>query len=103
MRRTRQVLAIVVVATALFADRGMAAPTMRPDPAPRAAGSLAGRFIDRLSRGFSRSVPVVLPRQARRAVLAVLPVRPSSGDQSFGLSHRPVSPFQFRLPPPPVA
>lgn len=100
MRRSRQVLAIVVVATALFADRGLAAPSSRPDPQPRPTGSIAGRFIGKLSRGLSRAVPVVMPRQGRPAFAVVALASPVSGDQSLGLPHPPLSPHEFRLPPP---
>jgi hypothetical protein len=100
MRRTRrQVLAVMLVATALCADRGLAAPSARPQ-AITPAGSRAGRLIDRLSRGLSRTVAVARPCQDRRPERLILTHPATPVDRQPYAAHRPVSPFQFRLPPP---
>jgi len=104
-RATRQVLAVVVVATALCADHVAAAapfvraPVAARDPVPPVV-QLAGRLVNRLSRSFSRTVPHRLPHEARRpdAAVAQAPAKPA--DQSLSVVPPPTSPFQFRLPPP---
>ena len=86
----------LTVTTALCADQvAVAAPTMRPQVA-----ELAGQIVTRLSRTFRQSVSVELPVHARTRAAA--PVRDvwSSPVSSDDVPHRPVSPFQFRLPPP---
>jgi len=94
----------MLVASALCADRGLAAPATRAPvestPAGSTSTSLAGRWIERLSRSFSGAVAVELSRQARHPQLVAPAVRRAAVDQSLGLAHQPVSPFQFRLPPP---
>jgi len=102
-RSTKQVLAVMLVATAMCADRGLAAPAGRlPIEVPVARASQTSRWIDKLSRGFSRSVAVVLPRRddraGRFASVVVAAPAPSSADPV----HLPVTPFQFRLPPPAI-
>lgn len=95
-QRTRQVLLALTVTTALCADQvAVAAPTMRPQVA-----SLAGQIVNRLSRTFRQSVTVELPIHARQGE-----GQPSRADVSvlapiIDQPHRPLSPFQFRLPPP---
>jgi hypothetical protein len=99
MRRTRQVLAVMVVTTALCADRAAAA-------APVVVGStsakptLAGRLVNRLSRTFRQVVPSAAPVQARQVTVAPTAMAPLLADQSLGVQSPPISPFQFRLPPP---
>ena len=86
----------LTVTTALCADQvAAAAPTLRPQVA-----TLAGQIVTRITRSFSESVTVVLPVHARRS--DGHPSRPELSVVSCrdDLPHRPVSPFQFRLPPP---
>src|SRR5687767_14669504 len=95
-RKTRQVLLALTVTTALCADQAaVAAPTLRPQVA-----ELAGQIVTRLSRTFRQSVTIELPVHARRRegqpTRTVVCVAASRDDAS----HRPISPFQFRLPPP---
>ena len=89
---------MVAVTTALCADRaavaGPAARVARPQ-----VSELASRLVSRLSQSFRRVVASALSAPLRRAAagrtrqqrlcpaVAVVP-------------HRPLSPFQFRLPPP---
>jgi hypothetical protein len=94
--RTRQVLLALTVTTALCADQfAVAAPTMRPQVA-----ELAGRIVNRLTSSFRQAVTVEMPVHARQRFGAaqdrLAPIDPSSVD----IAHTPLSPFQFRLPPP---
>jgi hypothetical protein len=106
MRRTRQVLAVMVVTTALCADRAAsAAPVVFGGATTRshAAGgrqTLAGRLVTRLSQTFRQVVPSAAPLQARQVTLAVTLAPRALADQSLGVPSFPISPFQFRLPPP---
>ena len=97
-RKHRQVLAVLAVTTALCADQvTAAAPSLRPQ-----VTDLAGRIVSRLTQSFGRTVAdsaQVLPRQR------VVAGRPTSGDSivpqvAVALRPQPLSPFQFRLPPP---
>jgi len=89
---------VLAVTTALCADHvASAAPTLCPD-----VGTLAGRIVTRLTQSFGRTVAganQVLSRQRSpsgraNVVASVAPVSDSAP------AHRPLSPFQFRLPPP---
>jgi hypothetical protein len=67
MRRTRQVLLIAMVATALCADRAVAA-------APQSANqmnSVAARLVNSLSERFGRSVSTIRLQQVRQAPVLV--------------------------------
>jgi len=95
-RRTRQVLLALTVTTALCADQvAVAAPTTRPQVA-----ELAGQIVTRLSRSFRQSVTVELPVHARARGVAPSRDVQWSFVSTGHVPHRPVSPFQFRLPPP---
>jgi hypothetical protein len=94
-QRTRKVLLALTVTTALCADQvAVAAPTMRPQVV-----ELAGRIVNRLTRSFRQSVTVEMPVHARQRPGEPSRVEPSVVPQSE-VPHRPISPFQFRLPPP---
>src|SRR5688500_6029764 len=104
MRRTRQVLAVMLVTTALCADRGAAALSVGTSQAracktqsDASSASLAGRFFARLSRTLGHQVTVVLPRQIARVGWTVATGCSIRDDQSPP-THTPISPFQFRLP-----
>ena len=93
-RRTRHVIAVMVVATALCADRSVsAAPIARPQ-----SQGFARAFASRLTTSLRRAVA---PARAQwvtiveAAPVVEQPVR----DAASGL-HPNFSPFQFRLPPP---
>jgi len=89
------VVAVTLVATALCADRAAsAAPAIRPQ-----VTQLAGRLVTRLSHSFRRTIPAVRLYAARRDGFraAVTFARPVA---SAPLVPQPLSPFQFRLPPP---
>jgi hypothetical protein len=98
---TKRVLAVLAVTTALCADQAVTVA-----PAARAQGvefgQLASRLVTRLARNFRRTLPAAIREPAREqrspdpesALFAVADF-PSAG-------HAPISPFQFRLPPPAV-
>jgi hypothetical protein len=96
MKRTKHVIAVVVVATALCADRSLSAA-----PVPRSADTSAG-----LARSFASK----LTSNLRRAVAPIVsvPTRSDEQVQTFAPAIREeasgirveLSPFQFRLPPP---
>ena len=95
-RKTRQVLLALTVTTALCADQvAAAAPTLRPQVA-----NLAGQIVTRITRSFSESVTVELPVHARRSDSHPSQPALSAAPSADGVPHCPVSPFQFRLPPP---
>lgn len=100
MNRTRQIVAITLVATALCADRAVA--TVAPVQAQRIDArvtSLAERFVRRFSSNFQRVVPAMrLCERSGGNALASITDRPAPAI-TF-VAQQPMSPFQFRLPPP---
>ena len=95
IRATRQVLAVVAVTTALCADRvASSAPASRPPVAV-----MAGRLVSRLAQRLRRAVAAIVPWQVRQRAISVVR-RPALMPAPILVSHRPLSPFQFRLPPP---
>ena len=92
MRRTRHVIAVMVVATALCADRAVsAAPAQARSATPK---SLAAR----ITTSFRQQVPSVRLQPTRTTESAAsypLPIRETASGVRAELS-----PFQFRLPPP---
>jgi hypothetical protein len=103
-RRTRQVLAVVAVTTALCADQVVrAAPASASSPSRTQVSELAGRIVQRLTVSFRRTVADAAPvRPQTRATERCTVDRPETA-ATVRVEHRPVSPFQFRLPPPTVA
>ena len=99
MNRTRQIVAITLVATALCADRAVAsvAPTVVRHEAR--VTSLAERLVSRLSSNFRRVVPAMrLCERARGESITSIAQWPAPV-LAF-IARQPISPFQFRLPPP---
>ena len=96
MSKTRQILAVVAVTTALCADRAVsAAPAARPQ-----VGEMAARLVDRLSRPFRKTVPSVLRAPARQDRPQIATPRFEPAPAPAAAVHCDLSPFQFRLPPP---
>ena len=90
---------MVVVTTALCADHvAAAAPAARVSV--RAQPSLPARLVNRLSQSFRRVLPSAVPAQARRPEVANPAAPDHLTDQSMSVQSPPLSPFQFRLPPP---
>jgi hypothetical protein len=94
--RSQKVLAVAFLATALCADRAInAAPSLRSESP---TGTFAGRLVARLTGNLRRVVPAARVYQVRREERAtqqhtLMPVAPL-------VARVPISPFQFRLPPP---
>jgi hypothetical protein len=109
MRRTRQVLAVVVVTTALCADQVATAAVGAREPigtigrvseVADLASGFAGRFVCRLSQSFQRSVPAIVSVQARQPRPAVVAALPHPSETAACVLPQSFTPFQFRLPPP---
>jgi hypothetical protein len=97
MRPSRRILAITLVASALCADRAIAAaPALRPQVA-----SVAGRLVSRLSVTFRRAVPSAKVYQTRREGVSGLLTQPRlKAAQPAGWLAMRLSPLLLRLPPP---
>jgi hypothetical protein len=103
MNRSRQLLMVAFVATALAADRAVAsAPQDRPNRTETTTPNTARRLAGRLVVTFRRSVSCIPFRPFRQegfkaqpqALPAfVLDAEPPPSQFAFG-------PFQYRLPPP---
>ncbi len=101
-QRTRHILAVLAVSTALCADQAVMAAPSRPTAGAELA-QMAGRLVDRLSRGFRRATLVTWPTDfSRRWPERRTAPRPISTATDVAPARTPVSPFQFRLPPPVV-
>jgi len=109
MRSTRQVLAVVVVTTALCADHVATATAAAREPigaigrvseVADLASGLAGRFVTRLSQSFQRSVPAIVAVQTRQPRPAILVAIPVPSYPAANVQPQAFTPFQFRLPPP---
>src|SRR5215218_180313 len=99
MNRTRQIVAITLVATALCADRAVASVAPAQLRTEARVTSLAGRFASRLSSNFRRVVPAMrLCERARGDSTTSVVQRPAP--VLAVIAQQPISPFQFRLPPP---
>jgi hypothetical protein len=94
--RSRYILALTLVATTLCADRLFASNrALEPE-----ARQPMEKLVARLTRTFGHVVsPKPLVVERRIAVCLPTPVVVTSTDRAFSL---PLSPFEFRLPPPVV-
>ena len=110
MRKTRTIVAVTLLATALCADRAVAVAAARATG--EAATPAGGRdrtqtqpgqqtFAQRLTRSLRQVVPSMQLHQARRDGLAPVDVPPGNArtPKSSGRGVE-TTPFQFRLPPP---
>ena len=98
--RTRRILAVMAVTTALCADQAaVASPAARPQQGGELA-QMASRLVGRLTDNLRRVMPVAMhrPRCPQRA--AASPSRRPLAPAAPAPRHALVSPFQFRLPPP---
>lgn len=101
MGRTRHILAVTLVATALCADRAVAATAAAPEAAARPTSGMmemAGRLVSRLSSNFRRVVATVRIYEPRSQQAA--PSFERAIPESAPIVQLPISPNQFRLPPP---
>ena len=108
MRKTRTIVAVTLLATALCADRAVAVAAARGADASLPAGGRdrtqnpAGQqtFAQRLTRSLRQVIPAMRLHQTRRDGLAPIDVRGNvEHAQSSGRGVE-CTPFQFRLPPP---
>ena len=98
MTRTRRILMVAMVATALSADRVLAAsPQLRPQ-----MGDAARRLAVRLLVVFRRSMGAARLEGVQRFIRAVRPqpIRLASLVQRTLCHPAELTPFQYRLPPP---
>jgi hypothetical protein len=96
MKRTRHLIAVALVATALCADRAVAAA-----PEVRSEGSVAGRIVSRITTTLRRAVSSVQIYESRQDTITPGPLAASRiSDALVAEFHATFSQFQFRLPPP---
>jgi hypothetical protein len=102
-RTTKQALAVMVVATVLCAEHVVTAtPMSRPQaarPEPVQVPQVV-QMVSRLAQRFRQIVPSAVLPQDRQPQAAVTQATPIVNDQSLEVAALPLSPFQFRLPPP---
>ena len=101
MRKTRTIVAVTLLATALCADRRLASAAAASDSGSRTeAGPVARGFAQRLTVSLRRVVPAVKLHPGRQEGIAQ--VAWSEADPRPQADVRPTegTPFQFRLPPP---
>jgi hypothetical protein len=98
MRKPLYLVAAALLAVTFCADRAMAAtPAIRPEVV-----QLAEKLVNRLSESFSRTASCITIFPQRRAIASVDSYRPLLSGYSQPIIAQPISPFQFRLPPPTV-
>src|SRR5687768_221005 len=98
MRHGRRALMVAMLATALCADRAIAAA---PRLAPQ-VGEMARQIAGRLSSSFRRTVPSIHLHQSRQEMSAPQTATALVIATSPAVHNAQSSPFQFRLPPPTV-
>jgi hypothetical protein len=96
MRKSLYLVAAALLAVTFCADRAMAAtPAIRPEVV-----QLAEKLVNRLSESFSRTARCNAIFPQRQTISSALSLRPLPLAYSQPLVAQPISPFQFRLPPP---
>jgi hypothetical protein len=100
-RKTRTIVAVTLLATALCADR--AVTSVAQASRVEAAGPVARGFAQRLTVSLRRVVPAVKLHQSRQEGFAsVVWQGDVEGSQTRITRGTQGTPFQFRLPPPVV-
>jgi hypothetical protein len=90
------VIAVVVVATALCADRAAVAASAHARPGAKTQSrSLASRIATGFKQTVAPATPMLSVRTSERATWFPLPIREAASGVRAEFS-----PFQFRLPPP---
>jgi hypothetical protein len=97
MNRKGHAIALTLVMTAaLCADRvAVAAPQLRPQRV-----SVAARVMQRLTVSLCRVVPLARVIETRQSQASAIPL--ARAHKSGPILRPPLSPFEFRLPPPAV-
>jgi hypothetical protein len=93
--RSQKLVAVMMVTAALCADRALAAAPVERVESARPTAS----FITRLTRNLGRTVQAVKLHRDRSDSERPTPLLVAAPAELPPV-HRPVSPFQFRLPPP---
>jgi hypothetical protein len=96
---TKRILAVMVVTTALCADQAAMA-SIAPCPQSVEIAQLASRLVSRLARNFQGTLPAVIRQPLRQQIGADRSTPCFSVAHAVAVAHTPLSPFQFRLPPP---
>src|SRR5258706_156590 len=98
-RKTRTIVAVTLLATALCADRSVASAAQASRV--EAAGPVARGFAQRLTVSLRRVVPAVKLHQSRQEGFAsVVWGGKFEGAQATVTRGTQGTPFEFRLPPP---
>jgi hypothetical protein len=100
MHRARQILAVTLVATAICADRAVAArpASVRHATSDARGSSMTGRLVSRISQNFRRDVCAVRLYQQRPDSSA--PIASQETPEAPGIVRTLLDPLQLRLPPP---
>ena len=102
MRKTRTLVAVTLLATALCADRRLASAATESSSRTE-AGPVALGFARRLTVSLRRVVPAVRLHQGRQeGVAEVCSTAGGIERAQAGVRQGGGTPFQFRLPPPVV-
>jgi hypothetical protein len=96
MRKTAYLLAATLIAVTFCADRSMAAtPVIQPE-----VTQFAEKLVHRLSKTFSRTAVAIVIFPQRQQSTSAFCSPPKRIDLAQVFVPPPISPFQFRLPPP---
>ena len=102
MRKTRTLVAVTLLATALCADRRLASAASAAESGSRTeAGPVVRGFAQRLTVSLRRVVSAAKLHQGRQEGVAQVVWLESAPEQTSVRATEGV-PFQFRLPPPVV-
>jgi hypothetical protein len=101
MRKTRTLVAVTLLATALCADRRVASAASAVDGSRTEAGPVVRGFAQRLTVSLRRVVSAVQLHQGRQEGVAPQVVVLGGIERAqAGVRRGEGTPFQFRLPPP---
>jgi hypothetical protein len=102
MRKTRTLVAVTLLATALCADRRLSSAAAASESGSRTeAGPVVRGFAQRLTVSLRRVVPAVKLHQGRQEGFATQVASIGAIERAqAGVRQGGGTPFQFRLPPP---
>jgi hypothetical protein len=96
MKNARHVIAVTLMATAICADRALPSAPLETQQT-----HLAGRLMQRLCVNLRQTLPAARICHPQRFGLRAAELSsPRLHDFTIDLQKQPISPFQFRLPPP---
>jgi hypothetical protein len=101
MRKTRTIVAVTLLATALCADRRLSSAASAAEGSRTEAGPVVRGFAQRLTVSLRRVVSAVQIHQGRQEGAAQVVWLENAPEQTCVRASEGV-PFQFRLPPPVV-